>query len=58
MIQVYGGNPLDGGYEFIENMREVMKRHMRILSPQGVGFSLLGRETALLGVISAAIHGT
>ena len=57
VIRLGGGVAVGGGEAFINQARQVMTEHLRLVPPPVVELSRLGYDTALMGAIAIAIQG-
>jgi glucokinase len=55
IISIGGGVALGGGEKFIQEAREVMEEHLKLVPAPHVALSLLGYDTALRGAIALAL---
>lgn len=57
VIRLGGGVAIGGGEPFVQQARQVMLDHLRLVPAPEVSLSQLGYNTALLGALAIAIHG-
>lgn len=57
VIRLGGGVAVGGGQAFLDQARQVMTDHLKLVPLPQVSLSSLGYDTALLGAIAVAIHG-
>ena len=57
LIRIGGGVAVGGGPAFVEQARQIMAAHLRLVPVPGVSLSRLGRDTALHGALIIAARG-
>ncbi len=57
VIRLGGGVAVGGGAQFIQQAKQVMCDHLRLVPPPQISLSHLGYDTALIGAIAVAMRG-